>query len=65
MVQAAEGARGVGLGTSGIDVAILVAVVALGESIGGDDRSDASGVGEEANGLAYRGHVMWFDGNGD
>ena len=54
-----------GLGTSSLDVAKLVAVVILGEPVGGDDSGDPSGVREEANRGSHRGHVLWPDCNGD
>ena len=47
------------------DVSKLVAVVALGEPIGGDDRGDLSRSGEEADRGSHRGGVLRSDGDSD
>ena len=43
----------------------LTAVIALGETVGGDDGGDASGAGEEANRGTHCGHVLWLDSDSD
>ena len=65
-MKGAEWTCGVVLSASLSDVPKLIAVVALGEPVGGDDRGDLSGVGEEANRGVHGVDVLWSDryGNG-
>ena len=51
------------LGASLGDVSELAAIVALGEPVGGDDRGDLSGTGEETDGGSHRRDILWSDGD--
>ena len=65
MVEGAKGACGVVLTVPLGHMAVLIASVALGEPVGGDNGDDVSGVEEEANRGAYSVDVVGSDSDGD